>query len=87
MTYGFTNPQEALQHYITNCNQYGLVISDIRMPVMNRFDLLKEIKEIDATSSFFLMSAYDTVDFSELEDKNRWIFTKTNTNKNVVINN
>jgi DNA-binding NtrC family response regulator len=65
---GFTNPLEALQHYLTNTDQYGLVISDIRMPGMNGFDLLKNIKKINATISFFLMSAYDTVDFSELED-------------------
>lgn len=65
---GFTNPIEALKHYITNCNQYGMVISDIRMPGMTGFDLLKEIKKIDVAISYFLMSAYDTVDFAELAD-------------------
>ena len=63
----FTNPLEALEHYKTNCNQYGLVISDIRMPGMTGFDLLKNIKKIDVTISFFLMSAYDVINFSELE--------------------
>ena len=63
----FTNPLEALEHYKTNCNQYGLVISDIRMPGMTGFDLLKNIKKIDATISFFLMSANDTINFSEIE--------------------
>ena len=64
---GFTNPLEALEHYKTNWNRYGLVISDIRMPEMTGFDLLKNIKKIDKTISFFLMSAYDTIDLSELE--------------------
>jgi response regulator RpfG family c-di-GMP phosphodiesterase len=32
---GFTNPLEALEHYKTNCNRYGLVISGIRMPGMS----------------------------------------------------
>ncbi len=64
---GFTNPLEALEHYKTNWNQYGLVISDIRMPEMTGFDLLKNIKKIDATISVFMMSAYDVINFSELE--------------------
>ena len=64
---GFTNPLEALEHYKTNCAQYGLVISDIRMPGMTGFDLLKNIKKIDATISFFLMSAHDNIEFSEIE--------------------
>ena len=38
------------------------------MPEMNGFDLLKNIKKFNATVSFYLMSAYDTVDFSELQD-------------------
>ena len=50
---GFTNPLEALEHYKTNCNRYGLVISDIRMAEMSGFDLLKNIKKIDVTISFF----------------------------------
>ena len=63
----FTNPLEALEHYKTNWNRYGLVISDIRMPGITGFDLLKNIKKIDKTISFFLMSAYHTINFSELE--------------------
>ena len=64
---GFTNPLEALKNYKTNFAQYGLIISDIRMPGMTGFDLLKNIKKIDATISFFLMSAYDAINYSELE--------------------
>ena len=37
------------------------------MPGMSGFDLLKDIKKIDATISFFLMSANDTINFSEIE--------------------
>ena len=65
--YGFTNPLEALEHYKPNCARYGLVISDIRMPVMTGFDLLKNLRKIDVNISLILMSAYDIIDFSELD--------------------
>ncbi|MGZ5491840.1 MAG: response regulator [Nitrososphaeraceae archaeon] len=63
----FTNPLKALEHYKKNFARYGLVIADILMPGMSGFDLLKDIKKIDATISFFLMSANDTINFSEIE--------------------
>jgi DNA-binding NtrC family response regulator len=66
--YGFTNPLEALEHYKTNYDKYGLVISDIRMPGMTGIELLKNIRRIDVTISIFLMSAYDTIDYSDLND-------------------
>ena len=66
--YGFTNPLEALEHYKTNYDKYGLVISDIRMPGMTGIELLKNIRGIDVTISIFLMSAYDTIDYSDLND-------------------
>ena len=65
--YGFTNPLKALEHYKLNCAQYGLVISDIRMPEMTGFDLLKNIRKINVNISIILMSAYDIIDFSELD--------------------
>ncbi len=66
--FGFTNPLEALEHYKANCAQYGLVISDIRMPEMNRFDLVKNLKKIDTNISIILMSAYVNIDYSQLND-------------------
>ena len=65
--YGFTNPLKALEHYKLNCAQYGLVISDIRMPVITGFDLLKNVRKIDVNIPIILMSAYDIIDFSELD--------------------
>ena len=65
--YGFTNPLEALKHYKPNCGRYGLVISDIRMPVITGFDLLKNVRKIDVNIPIILMSAYDIIDFSELD--------------------
>jgi len=50
---GFTNPLEALEHYKINCTQYGVVISDIRMPGITGFDLLKKSKRFMSLFNFF----------------------------------
>ncbi|HET9807581.1 MAG TPA: response regulator [Nitrososphaeraceae archaeon] len=66
--FGFTNPLEALEHYKKNYDQYGIVISDIRMPEMNGFDLVKNLKKINTNILIILMSAYDNIDYSQLND-------------------
>jgi DNA-binding NtrC family response regulator len=81
---GFTNPLKALEHYKKNYDQYGIVISDIRMPEMDGFDLVKNLKKIDTNISIILMSAYVNIDYSQLND-DKCIYTKTNPDKRVII--
>jgi DNA-binding NtrC family response regulator len=66
--FGFTNPLKALEDYQKNYDQYGMVISDIRMPQMNGFDLVKNVKKINTNISIILMSAYENIDYSQLND-------------------
>jgi DNA-binding response OmpR family regulator len=49
--FGFTDPILALEHFKLNSKDYGLVISDIRMPAMNGFEFIRKVKEIDSSSS------------------------------------
>jgi DNA-binding NtrC family response regulator len=65
--FGFTNPLKALEDYKENYDQYGMVISDIRMPEMNGFDLVKNVKKINTNISIILMSAYVNIDYSQLD--------------------
>lgn len=65
---GFTNPLKALEDYKENYDQYGMVISDIQMPKMNGFDLVKNVKMINRNISIILMSAYDDIDYSQLHN-------------------
>ena len=44
--FGFTDPLLALEHFQINSDQYGLVISDLRMPAMNGYEFIKNIKKI-----------------------------------------
>ena len=66
--FGFTNPLKALEHYKKNYDQYGMVISDIRMPEMNGLDLVKNLKKINTNILIILMSAYDNIDYSQLNN-------------------
>jgi len=39
--FGFTDPLLALEHFQLNSGQYGLVVSDLRMPAMNGYEFVK----------------------------------------------
>ena len=54
---GYTNPLSALSNF--KPNEFGLLILDIRMPVMNGFELFKKIKEIDNRVQACFITAYE----------------------------
>jgi CheY-like chemotaxis protein len=45
-TYAFTNPMLAVEHFRRNANSYDIVVTDIRMPQMNGFQVAKAVKQI-----------------------------------------
>lgn len=45
-TYGFTNPVSAVEHFKNNANSYDIVVTDVRMPHMNGFQVARAVKEI-----------------------------------------
>ena len=67
VVYDFTDPFLALEHFRVNCKEYRLVISDIRMPGMNGFEFVRNIREIRPDIKILLMTAFDinTTIFSE----------------------
>ena len=60
--FGFTDPLLALEHLMINSKDYSLVISDIRMPVMNGLEFVKKVREILPSIKILLMSAFDIKD-------------------------
>ena len=54
---GYTNPLSALSNF--KPNEFGLLILDIRMPVMNGFELFEKIKEIDNGVQACFITAYE----------------------------
>ena len=55
----FTEPQLALEHFKTNKDFYALVISDLRMPVINGFQLSKTVKDLNPEVRTVLITAFD----------------------------
>lgn len=58
----FTDPTIALEHFKINKRYYALVISDLRMPVINGFQLLKSVKDLNPQVRTILMTAFDVDD-------------------------
>lgn len=58
----FTDPVKALQHIKLNKKDYAVMISDLRMPVINGVQLLKTVKDLNPLARTILMTAYDMDD-------------------------
>ena len=46
----FTDPVNALEHFKINRKDYALMISDLRMPVINGVQLLKTVKDLNPSA-------------------------------------
>ena len=66
----FTNPLEALNHIKKCPEDYGLIISDFRMPVMDGNELCTKLIKINPDLKVILMSAYSDVRY----DKEKFLF-------------
>ncbi len=58
----FTDPIEAFNRIKRNPNDYGLILSDYRMPLMNGNELCTKLKCINSKLNVILMSAYENVE-------------------------
>jgi response regulator RpfG family c-di-GMP phosphodiesterase len=70
----FTDAVNALEHFKINRKDYALMISDLRMPVINGVQLLKTVKDLNPSARTVL-----TTDF-EYDNK----LIQEYTNKNII---
>lgn len=58
----FTDPIEALEHFKMHRRNYAVMISDLRMPVINGVQLLQTVKDLNPLTRTILITAYDIDD-------------------------
>lgn len=57
VVYVFTDPRQAIDHF--KANYYAMLITDIRMPGMNGFELYRQVKKIDEKINVAFMTAFE----------------------------
>jgi DNA-binding NtrC family response regulator len=62
----FTEPTIALEHFNISKRFYVLVISELRMPVINGSQFLKAVKDMNPQLRTILMTAFDVDDDDSL---------------------
>jgi CheY-like chemotaxis protein len=63
--FAFTDPLLALEHFKINQKDYSIIVSDIRMPIMNGFEFVREARKINPKVKILLMTAFE-IDDKEL---------------------
>lgn len=58
----FTDPILALEHLKINAKDYMLIISDLRMPIINGLQFLKTVKDLNPLIRTILMTAFQIDD-------------------------
>lgn len=55
----FDNPDLAFKEFIENSEKYSLLLTDMRMPSMNGYELINKVKAIRPEIKIILISAYN----------------------------
>ena len=64
--HAFSDPIVALQHIEQGCGECQILISDVRMPKMNGFQLVKRIRQLRPAIKLVIMTAFE-INKSEFE--------------------
>jgi DNA-binding NtrC family response regulator len=57
--HGFSDPVMALQHVEDGCEECEVLVTDVRMPNMNGFQLVRRIREIRPEMKVVMMTAFE----------------------------
>lgn len=69
----FDDPRLAIDEFTRNSNDYCLVITDLRMPISNGYDIINKFKVIKPDIKIILISAYNISEKDLAENLNQGI--------------
>jgi CheY-like chemotaxis protein len=69
-----TNGSDGFEKFISNYSSLDLVITDLRMPIVNGSEMISKIRKLNANIPIFVFSAYN-------EDKNTLELQNSNISK------
>jgi DNA-binding NtrC family response regulator len=58
----FIDPIQALNIVEKKIQEYGLILSDYRMPKLNGYELCNKLRQLNPKLQVILMSAYDSIE-------------------------
>jgi DNA-binding NtrC family response regulator len=58
----FIDPIQAFNTLEKKIQEYGLILSDFRMPNLNGYELCNRLRQLNPKLEVILMSAYDTIE-------------------------
>jgi two-component system, NtrC family, response regulator AtoC len=58
----FIDPIQAFNTLEKKIKEYGLILSDFRMPNLNGYELCSRLRQLNPELEVILMSAYDTIE-------------------------
>ena len=58
----FADPIQAFNTLEKKIQEYGLILSDFRMPKLNGYELCTKLRQLNHELEVILMSAYDTIE-------------------------
>lgn len=57
--HGFSDPVEALNHIEKGCKDCKVLVSDVRMPKINGFQLVRKVREARPEMKVIMMTAFE----------------------------
>lgn len=57
--HSFSNPISAIQHIESGCTEYEVLVSDVRMPQMTGFQLIRRARDLRPEIKTVLMTAFE----------------------------